>query len=69
MAHNDYYVVRRDNDGWAVERPKGRPGQWFVREEMASDKAGTELAEHGVVHVQNEKGRFVRCNCPQCWRA
>ena len=52
MAHNDYYVAIRDNDGWAVKRPKAdRASGLFDRKWQA------------------EKGRFVRCNCPQCRRA
>lgn len=66
MAHNDYYVAIRDNDGWAVERPKADRASGLFERKWQAIRRAHELAEHGVVHVQNEKGRFVRCNCPQC---
>ena len=66
MAHRVYYVERREDGRWAVERPHADRASALSDTRAAALRRAHELSEDGVVNVEGPHGRFVRCTCSQC---
>ncbi len=56
--HNEYFVVPRDDQKWAIKLPHAKRASAVEDSQRDAIKTAQKLSPEGVVHVQQTNGQF-----------